>query len=886
MPELHIDIAYAAIGAALLAALVWATKLFFGEGVKHAASRFWPATLRIKRSTIGTRDLKRYRNAVSANYDSHVLGFLQDAPIKISDVYVPLQHQRHGWREDIYETIRNELRTVVLGAAGAGKSVLLKNSMVKWSTTPSYLQRIPVLVELLRRNIGDESLYDLIINAFKINNVKRPDAFLSKALKAGQLTIFFDGLDEVLTERRDVVVDELKRFSEDYPRCQIVVTCRDAVYDHDLRPNFQHEVRVEGFDDAAIERFIRLWLMQTRRHRDVRAEVAQLIAALQDSPAILILARSPLLLTMIMALHDADPGIGPMLTNSRPEFYESAVLHLLRRDRDLGRQGVAIYKAGHKTMVLRAIALTAQGAMAAGTDRRAIPESELIDQINKVLARFNLDSSHGPKMLEEIVSRSGLLVKVDEGNLLYEFPHLTLQEYLAAMELADHPDRLLNLYEQNPSRWRETIKFWCGGANRDSTEIVSHIFNGGDKDKLLALECLAEVRQIDDDAAKQILFYFMNTLDRSFKGQHLVIGALGAVAADPGPRGKMLLDHLREVALSQSGYIQTNAISALAATRSRSAIEVISELADHVGAARGALRTMGEQAIPVLAERAKQGLLSAVDDIAAVGTASAGLALAKLVSREDNIAVHAAWRLAALIDNEEVEEELVLSDLDLSRIEGRYDWVWKPFEQGEPLQSIMARVAYLIDNSDKDQIPRDVDDIDPRIALPVGVRGAAMSRTLNDKSSRKRPHTAEFLLYFEGYSESNSKYGYPPRRAAFVDEKRVRSEAESQIYELNVPPVYRHLLSSLSTQVLVTVAINLEQPKFHPNERDWIAIWWKPKARWLIQSALVGWLGLVFIVYVVLGLASAAFAPWGPPWLRWTTLTIAAILILLLFLRT
>ena len=147
-------------------------------------------------------------------------------------------------------------------------------------------------------------------------------------------------------------------------------------------------------------------------------------------------------------------------------------------------------------MALRAIALTAQGAMAPGTDRQAIPESDLISQISIVLKRFNLDSSHAAKMLEEIVSRSGLLVKVDEGNLLYEFPHLTLQEYLAAMELADHPGRLFNLYQENPSRWRETVKLWCGGANRDSTEIVSHIFNGSAKDKVLALECGRKPRKL------------------------------------------------------------------------------------------------------------------------------------------------------------------------------------------------------------------------------------------------------------------------------------------------------------------------------------------------------------------------------------------------------
>jgi hypothetical protein len=102
-------------------------------------------------------------------------------------------------------------------------------------------------------------------------------------------------------------------------------------------------------------------------------------------------------------------------------------------------------------------------------------------------AALNLDAPHAGPMLDEIVTRSGLLVKVDAGNLLYEFPHLTLQEYLAAVELADRPDRLLRLYEENPNRWRETLKLWCAGANRDCTDVIRSVFAGTDQDRLLAL---------------------------------------------------------------------------------------------------------------------------------------------------------------------------------------------------------------------------------------------------------------------------------------------------------------------------------------------------------------------------------------------------------------
>jgi len=133
---------------------------------------------------------------------------------------------------------------------------------------------LPVLVELFRFNNDDESVPELLSAAFGRSGVKNPDRFLQNALTDGILSIFFDGLDEVVTAERDYVVTRIERFAEEYPRCQIVVTCRDAVYDGELRPLFNHEVRIAGFDDAAIRRFWRLWLTREGKEVDVHDRMA------------------------------------------------------------------------------------------------------------------------------------------------------------------------------------------------------------------------------------------------------------------------------------------------------------------------------------------------------------------------------------------------------------------------------------------------------------------------------------------------------------------------------------------------------------------------------------------------------------------------------------
>ncbi|MEV6830781.1 NACHT domain-containing protein [Amycolatopsis sp. NPDC051102] len=857
-----------------LAIVGFLAKQFFGEGAKHLGQLFWPAVFRSRRRTLGTRGQRRYASAVNANHNSHALGFLANTKVTVSDVYVPVQHEVDGRREDVYRSIRTRTRTVVLGAAGAGKSMLLKNSMVKWAADPAAFERIPVFVELFRHDRGERNIRDLVADAFARSGLEKPERFLDRALADGVLSILCDGFDETVTDRRAEVARDLKQFAEKWPACQIIVTCRDAVYDHELRPQFDHEVRLTDFDDAAIRRFLKLWFTSKQPGRDARYEVEQMMGGLRASPSVMRLARTPLLLTMIASLHDADPGLGPVLPSSRTEFYDTAVWHLLRRDSELGRaRGLATYKAGHKLMALRSIAVRAQGAMAPGTDRRAVPEAELIATITQVLARFNLEATHAGAMLDEIVDRSGLLVRVDENNLLYEFPHLTLQEYLAAMELADDPERLLALYGESPDRWREAVKLWCGGARRDCTPVVRKIFGGDGRDKLLALECLAEARQIDARLADEVLGHFEPPPD----DDPLVPAALGAVAADPGPRGKALLGRLMGAARQRRAF----AIHALAASRLRSAVETLSDLAVWVPAARTALRATGELAIPVLAERAAAGSLDAIDDIAAVGTASAGSALAELLWDESDVAVRAAWRLAALVNSPDVEDEL--AHVEVGNPPGeRYDWVWAPFDPGGRgnLTKVMGRIGYLIDDRVAARMPADIGRVDPRLAMPIGVRGA----------SRQYDYTALAGLDLEIVRAARS-LGLPVGdrwgNGEALQEIHKRDPAESRrlaqalFTRAGVGRGYRNLLDTLPTAVLVELATRLCAAGFDAGENQWQTSGEDLRNPFVLEpvanAALAVLLGFPYLVGAVRATGTAfGWWPWGAAWFGWGTLVMVA----------
>ena len=135
--------------------------------------------------------------------------------------------------------------------------------------------------------------------------------------------------------------------------------------------------------------------------------------------------------------------------------------------------------------------------------------------LKSVLPDINLNPEKAKPLLQEIVDRSQLLMPLNQNGTEYAFRHLTLQEYLAARELADDPDSLMARYRNDSDAWREVVKLWCGGT-RNCTNVVQEVMQFGTvRHQVLALECLAEAKLIDDEFATQVIARFTPLLSGS-----------------------------------------------------------------------------------------------------------------------------------------------------------------------------------------------------------------------------------------------------------------------------------------------------------------------------------------------------------------------------------
>lgn len=670
--------------------------------------------------------LCKYRKALVRAHQEHKIPFsLKGRALRalpMGEIYVPLKVSGSSDRDlvDVYAALGWHSQLIVVGAPGSGKTMLLRHIALTYareglSDFPA--QPIPILLELHRLNDSNISLLDHLAAELDLRNFPKAQGFVKAGLKHGMLMLLFDGLDEVNQDARGRVVTQIKDLlNKAGPDCRVIVTCRTAVYNNAFAGWIDQRLEIVEFDDRQIQRFLSAWAPEMPSGKSVEL----LLHTLRERPRIMVLARNPLLLTIIAYLYtDKDKAF--VLPYSRAEFYERCTTFLLDQGNQPNQK--LRYKAAYKRLVLQHLALFYQKR--AGTqnqDRRSAALTDVLAETKKVLPSLNLEATHAQPILDEIVKRSGLLLALD-GGTRYQFTHLTLPEFFAALALKDNSDQLVARFEADPGTWRETVKLWCG-LKHDSTELIKAV---AAVDPITAIECLGDTQQVESDYAAELIQSFRVRLGEPSPKQEVVAQALALVAADPRPRGEAVFNDLSATLASPEATpeVRLAAAQVLSLTNLPQAANVLAEHGPRDSAFRPLLAQMGNLAVPTLTEWAAGGEAWALDVLYSVGTPQAALALMPLLWSTDQILQYqAAWRLGALLADSNIEA--VLNDFTLSPEQRRadyMDWVWAPFEPDpeSPLRVVGGRVAHLLQAAPPDThlLAGSLLTIDPRLVIPL-----------------------------------------------------------------------------------------------------------------------------------------------------------------------
>jgi predicted NACHT family NTPase len=462
--------------------------------------------------------------------------------LQLQEIFVPLRltvnakesgYDRYASEEDykttqIWNLLRNsqngpQSNQIVIHAwGGFGKTTLLKHLSFVYSVraygkynAPKFIPFLIYLAgcyEILSQdnppNLPEFLTNDHVNELLKDQKLVAPSNWVLNLLREGQALVMFDGFDEVPISERAKVSEWLSTAMQKYRKSVFILTSRPTAY----RENYTAQKPslsfwIEKFDQEQCQKFVEQWYLCLeildrggRSGRDAehaaKTRAKSLLDQIKQRPELDAISGNGLLLNMVVRYYDA---LGAELPQHKIDLYQGICELQLDRRPSLKGIKLLLNSTSQRQEVLQFVALEMMKRVTNDREEsfKQIQHDDLLSKLKVGLNKFNIKSNFSldkfnnsldkfnnevnvKQFLAQMVDISEMLVRRDEN--IYQFSHLSFQEFFAASELVRLKDdgEVLLFEKLSLKAWKDTILFYADLVN--PTRLIQEAIKQGETD--------------------------------------------------------------------------------------------------------------------------------------------------------------------------------------------------------------------------------------------------------------------------------------------------------------------------------------------------------------------------------------------------------------------
>lgn len=342
-------------------------------------------------------------------------------PKYIYDLYQP---QKLKYKDTVIHTDSTDNlfgstnKVIVLGEAGSGKSTLVKHLFLKTIEEQKY---IPIIIELRYLDNNSKSLIDYLKDITTFNSICKNSKIFERLLKSGKFVFFFDGYDEIKSDKKEKLTKEIIDFADNYNENKFVLTSRPFA-NIDLIQGF-YTMTIKPLENDEVSEFV-------KKQIDEKELQGKIINSIQEHKPqhINSFLTNPLLLSMYILIFRRNAGI----PQKKYIFYRN-VLNALFSEHD------ALSKVGyeqelHSNLSQEDIEIVMQKfAILSFSEEKILFDEDYVNtkftQIKNKTSDIDFDNK---ALINDLKQNIGIWV--EDGGLL-SFAHKSIQEYFAALHM-------------------------------------------------------------------------------------------------------------------------------------------------------------------------------------------------------------------------------------------------------------------------------------------------------------------------------------------------------------------------------------------------------------------------------------------------------------------